>query len=73
LDGEDAGRVSAQFVVPYPTKSTIERSDGHVADNTDVLLTSATFPLVALRFVVPVASPEDNWAPLVPPDARVTM
>jgi hypothetical protein len=75
-----AGAVSApskSVAVPYPTKSAMPADPAHdpaVAphDSGVALLTTATFPPVAARFEVPVASAAGSAVPLAPPDASWT-
>ena len=54
---------------PYPTRSKMLRLVGQVPDNGVVVFTNATFPLVAARAIVPVASGVGRVTPFVPPDA----
>src|SRR5690349_5406831 len=53
-------------VVPNPTKSMIEESEGHASVRAVVLLTSATFPAVADMAIVPVASSSISTVPPEP-------
>jgi hypothetical protein len=62
----------AQLVEPYATTSTTEPPGAGQADDTvPPFETSATFPLVELRLMAPVASGEGRLicSPDVPPDS----
>nr|WP_229201882.1 hypothetical protein [Arsenicibacter rosenii] len=65
--GAEAEAVPSKHVVvlPYPTKSTIVAPDGHAPLKAFVVLTNATFPSVALKFIFPFTSIAGKEAPTV--------
>ena len=56
-------------LLPYPTRSTTLVPKGQTPDKGVVELTSATFPAVAAREIVPTTSAAGSCCPLLPPDA----